>query len=686
MKHFFRTIPGKVILFFVCIISMCTFIASIFGVVMFVEGDFYTSGEDEIVGRVVGNEIVFDWLDLYNNGIYKENDGIREYELDGNLVLNIYGSEDGIVSPDDITDDDNLSDENGHRQYDRLLAQTGNTRYNRTENRVFEYEAVMFKPAYNEAASWRYALIRSQYYSFVNDRLNNIYAGNNYIQYQKISASFLTDHPQNDRYALTLKVIHIGYDLRYAVFGIGIGAALLAIVCFIALMCVSARRPEDEELHPGPLHKMPFDLVLFCAGGGISFYIVMLCDLLDTNTEGAIVCFIVLPLALAVFLGFMMGVAARIKDRSIFTNTLIRRLLTLLKKVVICIRNGVKKFAALIVKLFVNLPMAWKAVAVIAVDAFINLMLMILSYMHDEEAATVFLVIKTLLIVGAAVFITMKMRTLQEGAAQLANGEFDIIIDTSGMLPEMKKHAANLSSIGNGMNTAVEQRLKSERMKAELITNVSHDIKTPLTSIINYTGLIANENCDNDKHSQYSEVLMRQAERLKRLLEDLVEASKASTGNLDVSLAPCDASVFVSQATGEYEEKLEAANLSLVVKQPEENLRIMADGRRMWRIFDNLMNNICKYSLPGSRVYLTLERFGDTARFLFKNTSRDVLDISEDELMERFVRGDVSRNTEGNGLGLSIAKSMAQLQNGELKVEIDGDLFKAILSFPLIDE
>ena len=163
-----------------------------------------------------------------------------------------------------------------------------------------------------------------------------------------------------------------------------------------------------------------------------------------------------------------------------------------------------------------------------------------------------------------------------------------------------------------------------------------------------------------------------------------MEASKASTGNLDVLLSPCDASVFLTQAAGEYEEKLQAAHLTLVTKQPEKELRIMADGRRMWRIFDNLMNNICKYAQPGTRVYLSLEEKDGKALISFKNTSREALDISEAELMERFTRGDASRTTEGNGLGLSIAGSMAELQGGNLSLTVDGDLFKAVLTFPLI--
>ena len=252
------------------------------------------------------------------------------------------------------------------------------------------------------------------------------------------------------------------------------------------------------------------------------------------------------------------------------------------------------------------------------------------------------------------------------------------------MLGDFKEYGESLNSISKGMAIAVEERMKSERMKTELITNVSHDIKTPLTSIINYTVLISKEPCDNKKINEYSSVLLRQSERLKRLIDDLVEASKASTGNLEVNLAPCEANILLTQIVGEYTEKIQNKNLELITTHPEDSIMIMADGRRLWRVFDNLMNNICKYSQSGTRVYLSLEKQGSEAVITFKNTSKSALNVSADELMERFVRGDSSRNTEGNGLGLSIAKSLTELQNGKLELTIDGDLFKVILKFPVI--
>lgn len=241
--------------------------------------------------------------------------------------------------------------------------------------------------------------------------------------------------------------------------------------------------------------------------------------------------------------------------------------------------------------------------------------------------------------------------------------------------------AMQLNMIRTGIQKAVEEGTKADRTKVELITNVSHDIKTPLTSIINYADLIGKEPPNSEKIPEYAAVLTRQSERLKRLIEDLVEASKASTGNLEVNLAPCQPGVLLTQAAGEYEQKLKDAGLDLVTRQPETAVTILADGRRLWRVFDNLMNNICKYAQRGTRVYLTLEERDGQAVISFKNTSRAPLDIPAEELLERFVRGDAARGGEGNGLGLSIARSLTELQKGTLELTVDGDLFKVVLRF-----
>ena len=293
-------------------------------------------------------------------------------------------------------------------------------------------------------------------------------------------------------------------------------------------------------------------------------------------------------------------------------------------------------------------------------------------------------VLEKILLFLAVLAVALMCRKLLLGGRALAAGDLAYQVDTSRMVLDFKSHGEDLNHIAQGMAAAVDQRMRSERMKTELITNVSHDIKTPLTSIINYADLIGQEPKDSDKIPEYAAVLTRQSERLKRLIEDLVEASKASTGNLEVNLAPCQVGVLLTQAAGEYEQKLKDAGLDLVTRQPERAVTILADGRRLWRVFDNLMNNICKYAQRGTRVYLSLEAAEGQAVISFKNTSRAPLDIPAEELLERFVRGDAARTGEGSGLGLSIAKSLTELQRGTLELTVDGDLFKVVLRFPIV--
>ena len=273
---------------------------------------------------------------------------------------------------------------------------------------------------------------------------------------------------------------------------------------------------------------------------------------------------------------------------------------------------------------------------------------------------------------------------IRTGTRAIVGGRPDTVIDTAGMqrFPDLAEHAEQLNDLGSAINSAVEERMKSERMKAELITNVSHDLKTPLTSIINYVDLLKKEDIPNEKAQEYIGVLDRKSQRLKKLTEDLVEASKASTGALNVERERLGVTQLVSQALGEYSEKLSAAGLTPVVTLPEEEVFVYADGRHFWRILDNLMGNCVKYAMPGTRVYLDVTAWDGRVTLLLKNISATQLNVAPEQLMERFVRGDESRTTEGSGLGLSIARSLTELQDGTFRVEVDGDLFKAVVSFP----
>ena len=328
----------------------------------------------------------------------------------------------------------------------------------------------------------------------------------------------------------------------------------------------------------------------------------------------------------------------------------------------------------------------WKAWLILGGIACVELLAIALSAEMSMEVLFIFWLAEKLLLYPVIIFALLQMNRLQEGSKTLAQGDLTGKIDTSKMYWEFRQHGENLNAIGDGMNAAVEDRMKSERFQTELITNVSHDIKTPLTSIINYVDLLGKERLDNPKAQEYLEVLSRQSARLKKLIGDLIEASKASTGNLKVELEICDAQVTLVQTIGEYEEKLAQGQIELQIREPDEPVRIKADSRHLWRVFDNLMNNICKYAQPGTRAYVNLERVGDQACITFRNISREPLNITSEELLERFVRGDRSRSMEGNGLGLSIARSLTELMGGKLELTVDGDLFKVVLTFLVIND
>jgi len=272
---------------------------------------------------------------------------------------------------------------------------------------------------------------------------------------------------------------------------------------------------------------------------------------------------------------------------------------------------------------------------------------------------------------------------IMEGITAIAGGRLDYVINTTGMNGGNLKIAEAINHLGEGMQKALDESMKNERLKTDLITNVSHDIKTPLTTIISYIGILKRANPDDPKRQEYIEILDRQSQRLKHLTEDLIEASKISSGNVEISLMVLDFTELLNQVIGECEEKFKAYELKLVVTLPDQPLEIMADGRQLFRVLENLFTNAAKYAMPGTRVYVDLSSEDDRAIFSLKNVSRQQLNISSEELTERFIRGDLSRSTEGSGLGLSIAKSLTELQKGTFEIYLDGDLFRVTVSFPV---
>jgi len=480
----------------------------------------------------------------------------------------------------------------------------------------------------------------------------------------------------SDRYSMAEYWINFAYKMRYAIIPITIISIIAAIVLFIFLMCGAGRRKGIDTIVPSAIDKIPFD-IFFClllATAATEYGILVHID----NISAVGIIYLVLILGtINILLALLacMTFAVRCKLGGWWRNTIIYRIIKFIIVLMSKIFNSIKY-------IFLNLPLIWKTVFFITGLSLAELMA--LASFRDRSALALVWLFEKLILVPAVLFIAIGLRKLQTGGKKIAAGDLGYKIDTRYLFWDFKDHGINLNSISEGLSKAVDERMKSERLKTELITNVSHDIKTPLTSIINYVDLIKKENLENETLREYIDVLDRQSARLKKLIEDLVEASKAATGNIEVNKERTEIGILLTQTVGEYEEKLKRNNLDLILKKPKEEIYIMADGRLLWRVFDNLMNNICKYSQPSTRAYINLDIENKHAVITFRNISSFPLNISSDELLERFVRGDSSRNTEGSGLGLSIAKSLTELQQGTLDLYVDGDLFKVVLKFDII--
>ena len=464
-----------------------------------------------------------------------------------------------------------------------------------------------------------------------------------------------------------------------------------AIACLVFLFIGAGHRKGKEGARLNLLDRIPLDL--YAAGCfALAFvWLLLFVELTESmayffafSPEGitylAFTCIVVYTaglVALAPFLSF----ATRVKAGGgiWWRNTAICWALKLCWRAVRWCWGLVKRFCGWLWYMTTKISIVWRTALIVLAVLLANFF--IAMSMHSDFALFCWLLLMAAVFLLAC-FGAWQMKSLKAAGEKLAAGEFEYKIDTKHMYWEFKHHAENLNSIGDGMAAAVEQRMKSERLKTELITNVSHDIKTPLTSIINYVDLLERPHTP-EEGAEYLEVLERQSKRLKKLTEDLVEASKASTGNMSVTLAPTSTLEIINQSLAEYGQRMEAGKLSVLINVPEPAPAVRADGRLLWRVMDNLFNNVVKYAMPETRVYVDVRTSEGNAVISVKNISRAALNVSAGELMERFVRGDASRSTEGSGLGLSIAKSLTELQHGQFSISTDGDLFKAEVTLPL---
>ncbi len=475
---------------------------------------------------------------------------------------------------------------------------------------------------------------------------------------------------------------------------------VLTVALLIFLMCSAGYKADFEGVYISKFDKFPIDILIaiwagltwLLAWGAVSFIDLAFYEMVTYNydpTMWSLMPFLAILLVLAIvidgvlFAILLMTTAVRFKTETYIKSSLIYIVLTfafrILKKSCGLFFRFCKKTFHLIWSFLRSVPLVWKTVVLVVLITIFEWCVLVWEWGYWWPTT---FVINIIIGVGIIV-VAILLKRIKKGTEEIAKGNLYKKINTKYMFLDMKDHAENINNINDGIAKAVEERMKSERFKTELITNVSHDIKTPLTSIINYVDLLEKEEIENETAKEYVSVLSRQSARLKKLIDDLLEASKASTGNISVNLTQLELGILLSQALGEYDEKFSNSNLQVVLNKTDEQLLVMADNRHIWRVFDNILNNIAKYAQPNTRVYIDAKRNDKMAEISFRNISKDPLNISGDELMERFVRGDSSRNTEGSGLGLSIAKSLTEVQNGNLDIKIDGDLFKVRLSFPL---
>ena len=463
-----------------------------------------------------------------------------------------------------------------------------------------------------------------------------------------------------------------GYLAHFKGLTVLFGIAALCLTVF-SLCLAGYVKGEDAPVARG-FHRVPTELpFLVFIGAAVCFAVLLVNDLWGFgfgvsrggDAEMLLVTTVLLPLLAALGFGCVYEFAVKLKSRTAASSLLLVRLV---KWTVSMVKDASKALNVL-----------WKLGIFFVAGGIVTAILLVSFYEEPEILLALYIVFK-LFQLAFLILLGMNLHTLQQGAKALSEGG-RAPVRSRWLYGEFKKHAGYLNSIGDGINAAVEERLKSENTKTELITNVSHDLKTPLTSIVNYIDLLGKEQIDNPKAQEYIEVIDRQSQRLKKLTTDIVDASKAAAGSVNMQPERTDLTVLLGQVKGEYAEKLEKARLTLVDSLPDRPVPVYADGRLLWRVFDNLMNNVCKYSLPDTRVYLTLTAENGTAGAVFRNISASPLPMQGSDLTERFVRGDASRNTEGSGLGLYIAKSLCETMGGTLRADVDGDLFKVTVQF-----
>lgn len=500
----------------------------------------------------------------------------------------------------------------------------------------------------------------------------------------KLYIGIYTTYPYEDIFRQDNQIFSEYYSYTFPALVIGVVTAIAAIWLFVHILRRSGRTSgDDTAVYLTPIDRIPVEILFIV---GLAELIVIFAALESmavsdsrsiaeiTSREYIMVvgCFEGLYL---LGITWLLSIVRQVKAGCLWQHSLIRSGYIFCRKLVQTVSRQ-KNLAA-------------KTAECFAFYLLINGVLILMLILGVNNSAPLASLGALLLIIGFNVYILILQirkakgeESIREATKALAEGDLEYVAPKMKRLYTEQEIIDNIDHLSDGLHKAIEKSLYDERMKTELITNVSHDIKTPLTSIINYVELIKREEVDNEKVQHYLEVLDKKSQRLKQLTEDLVEVSRISSGNIELERVPIDFGELLRQAMGEFEDKFTEHELKMVERIPEEAHMIFADGRRTFRIMDNLLQNIYKYAMPGTRVYIDLTCENERVRLEIKNISKAPLNIEVSELMERFVRGDQSRTTEGSGLGLSIARDLVRMQDGEFQIYLDGDLFKVVIEFP----
>lgn len=640
--------------------------------------------------EVVKPEGAADVLEIVNNDPNWNGRLNEAYSMISNALYNLersYESYQGAYS--EITE--------GDTNFSYIYADTKNKRIytNKSEYRVYENLSASLDKL---KGAGKYVIVNPKLADFTtNLKGADAFTWRDTIKYSGLNedeflfaASVDTSYPIQDVFHNENET-YIKYGAGAKTIGVfACAAAVIAVICVLWLCVVAGRNNLDEELHLNAFDRwktefaagtvilgwlLPTMIVGLSAAWGITYAFSSFMDNIvhqpssSVNAQAPVYIVGISMLSaytLGMFLIGLLSLVRRIKAKTVWSNSITRMLCIFVKD------------------LFTNLGSIWKTVILSGGFIFIHWAALIYRTSGISRLAFVLLLLLDIAAFIFAVYKAIGRERIKKGIRKISHGEIGYEISLERLAGEHREIAGDINSIGEGLEVAVAESVKNERLKTDLITNVSHDIKTPLTSIINYVELLKQENFEDAKVKRYIEVLEQKSQRLKTLTEDVVEASKVSSGNIVLEYINLNLTEMIQQVSGEFEERFQKRALTEMQTLPDEEVIIRADGRRMWRIFENIYSNAAKYAMEGTRVYAELSVMEDEAVFHLKNISEQALNISADELTERFIRGDISRSTEGSGLGLSIAKTLVQMQGGIFELYLDGDLFKVTIRFPRV--